>query len=121
MTRWSIEAKYIADWLTHLPEGQYQEVIIALEYLAEQGPKGSRPFVDRIHHSRYHNLKELRPRKAAKNIRILFIFDPVQQAILLVAGDKAGNWEKWYKQNIPLAEGIYQKHLEELASKEKRT
>ncbi|MEW1821695.1 type II toxin-antitoxin system RelE/ParE family toxin [Arthrobacter sp. NPDC080031] len=30
-------------------------------------------------------------------MRILFAFDPERLAILLVAGDKAGNWSKWYK------------------------
>ncbi|WP_369127661.1 type II toxin-antitoxin system RelE/ParE family toxin [Rothia nasimurium] len=41
----------------------------------------------------------------------LFIFDPEQQAILLVAGDKTGQWTKWYKQNIPLAEKRYEEYL----------
>lgn len=30
----------------------------------------------------------------------MFAFDPERQAILLVAGDKAGNWKKWYTKNI---------------------
>jgi hypothetical protein len=36
------------------------------------------------------------------------VFDPHQQAILLTAGDKAGQWEKWYEVNIPLAEQRYE-------------
>ncbi|WP_419721916.1 type II toxin-antitoxin system RelE/ParE family toxin [Rothia nasisuis] len=59
----------------------------------------------------YITSKILRPRGHAKNIRILFIFDPEQQAILLVAGDKTGQWNKWYKQNIPLAEKRYEEYL----------
>jgi hypothetical protein len=38
------------------------------------------------------------------SIRILFIFDPRRQAILLLGGDKAGNWKSWYDTNIPIAE-----------------
>jgi len=51
--------------------------------------------VDRITGSELHNLKELRPGSAGKTeIRILFIFDPQRQAVLLVAGDKSGNWAR---------------------------
>lgn len=114
MTTWTVELKYIADWLTQLPEDQRRDTLAAIKFLAVEGPTGGRPYIDRIHSSKYHNLKELRPRKAAKNIRILFIFDPIQQAILLVAGDKSGNWEKWYKQNIPIAEKRYEEHLKGL-------
>ncbi|WP_433220839.1 type II toxin-antitoxin system RelE/ParE family toxin [Microtetraspora malaysiensis] len=36
-------------------------------------------------------------------IRVIFAFDPTRAALLLLGGDKAGNWERWYKENIPLA------------------
>ena len=32
----------------------------------------------------------------------------------LVAGDRAGNWQKWYRTNIPLADERYRQHLERL-------
>jgi hypothetical protein len=38
---------------------------------------------------------------------MLFVFDPARQAVLLVAGDKAGNWETWYRDNLPIAEQRY--------------
>jgi hypothetical protein len=28
-------------------------------------------------------------------------------ALLLLSGDKAGNWQRWYKENIPIAEQLY--------------
>ena len=28
-------------------------------------------------------------------------------ALLLLGGNKAGNWERWYRDNIPLAEQLY--------------
>lgn len=59
-----------------------------------------------------HNLKELRPGSAGKTeIRILFIFDPQRQAVLLVAGDKSGNWARWYRDAVKLAEDRYARHL----------
>ena len=33
------------------------------------------------------------------------------QRTLLIAGDKAGNWQRWYKKNIPLADGLFDDHL----------
>jgi hypothetical protein len=32
---------------------------------------------------------------------------------LLVAGDKAGKWETWYRKAIPLAEQLYQDYLKQ--------
>jgi Phage derived protein Gp49-like (DUF891) len=40
-------------------------------------------------------------------IRIIFAFDPTRSALLLLGGDKAGNWTRWYRDNIPLAEQLY--------------
>jgi hypothetical protein len=71
--------------------------------------------VDRIKGSKYHHMKELRPASAgATEVRILFAFGPQREAIFLVAGDKSGNWEVWYSEAIPLADGRYAEHLEAL-------
>jgi hypothetical protein len=40
-------------------------------------------------------------------IRIIFVFDPARSALLLLGGDKAGNWERWYRDNVPVAERLY--------------
>jgi hypothetical protein len=75
---------------------------------AEEGPALGRPLVDRIQGSRIHHLKELRPGSAGRSeIRVLFAFDPTRSALLLLGGDKAGNWQRWYRENIPLAEQLY--------------
>lgn len=69
------------------------------------------------HRLRHKNLKELHPGSSGRSeIRILFAFDPRRQAILLVAGDKAGAWKKWYATNIPLAEERLDAHLHALRS-----
>jgi hypothetical protein len=58
-------------------------------------------------------MKELRPGSAGRSeIRILFVFDPWQQIVLLLAGDKAGNWSSWYREAIPRAEQLYAEHIE---------
>lgn len=78
----------------------------AINLLEEYGPTLGRPVADRVQGSHIHNMKELRP--SATNIRILFVFDPSRNAVLLVAGDKSGDWKGWYTTNIPLAEERYE-------------
>ncbi len=41
------------------------------------------------------------------------MFDPWRSAILLVAGDKSGQWERWYRTAIPRAEQLYEDYLAE--------
>jgi hypothetical protein len=40
-------------------------------------------------------------------IRVLFAFDAARSALLPLGGDKAGNWQRWYRENIPVAEQLY--------------
>lgn len=43
----------------------------------------------------------------------LYVFDSKRNAVLLVAGDKAGQWESWYRKAIPLAEERYELYLKQ--------
>jgi hypothetical protein len=112
---WTVEVDLVDDWLATLDEKSYELVVAALEVLAEQGPSLGRPLADSIVGSTYRNMKELRTGSSGRSeVRILFAFDPARKAILLVAGDKAGNWQKWYRTNIPLADERYRQHLDRL-------
>lgn len=102
----------VHDWFLALDDLSADLVRDAIELLAERGPALGRPAADRINGSRLHNLKELRPGSAGRTeIRILYIFDPRRQAVLLVAGDKAGSWSRWYRDAIKLAEDRYDRYL----------
>ena len=59
------------------------------------------------------NLKELRVQYKGEPYRILFAFDPMREALLLVGGNKAGN-KNWYDEMIPVAEEIFERHLKTL-------
>ena len=64
-------------------------------------------------------MKELRPPSSGTTeIRMIFAFDPRREAIFLVAGDKAGNWDRWYDKAIPLADQRYTDHLNTLQQEE---
>jgi hypothetical protein len=81
-----------------------------LQLLEERGPSLGRPVVDTITMSRHSNMKELR----VGTIRALFAFDPRRQAIILLGGDKEGDWDRWYQTNVPLADDFFDLHLSAL-------
>lgn len=105
----------VEDWFLNLTKTDPESadlVTAAIDVLEAEGPTLGRPLADKVKGSRHHNLKELRPGSTGTTeVRILFIFDPRRQAVLLVAGDKAGNWQRWYRDNIPLAERRYDAYL----------
>jgi hypothetical protein len=106
----------VRDWFMRLANTSPESadlVAAAIDQLAADGPKLGRPFVDRVGGSKIHNLKELRPASGGRSeLRILFVFDYARRAVLLVAGDKSGSWNRWYEVNIPVAERRYQRWLD---------
>ncbi|MEU8079017.1 type II toxin-antitoxin system RelE/ParE family toxin [Catellatospora citrea] len=117
MGRWLLVVHpEVRDWLHQIRKTDRETAALigyAIQHVIDgRGPDEGRPLVDRIHGSRLHNLKELRPASSGDSeVRILFVFDPVRRMVLLVAGDKAGSWRRWYDIAIPLAEARYAEHL----------
>jgi hypothetical protein len=58
-------------------------------------------------------MKELRTQYAGSPIRTFFVFDPRRTAILLIGGDKTGD-KRFYDRMIPLADDLYDAHLNQL-------
>jgi hypothetical protein len=112
---WSVDIELIAGWLALLDDDSRAQVVAAIELLEDRGPQLGRPIVDTVSSSRHRNMKELRPGSSGRSeLRVMFAFDPERSAIMLIAGDKAGNWTRWYKKNIPLADDIFDDHLRKL-------
>jgi len=110
---WEVDVTLAQGWLLGHDEDDYALVIAALEILQSAGPMLGRPLVDTLVGSRHKDMKDLRPGSRGRSeVRILFAFDPRRRAILLVAGDKAGNWRRWYTKNIPVADDLFDDHLE---------
>jgi hypothetical protein len=112
---WSVKVtEEYAAWFTALIKDDLNsatQVAQAVAALREEGPALGRPLVDRIAGSQIHHLKELRPGSAGRSeIRVLFAFDPSRSALLLLGGDKTGNWQRWYQENIPVAERLYREY-----------
>lgn len=102
-------------WLQHLSPTERKRLLARVELVAEQGPGLGRPVVETIKSSRHANMKEIR----SGSVRVLFAFDPIRQAVLLIGGDKTNRWESWYLENIPTADELYDEWLIELKNHEK--
>lgn len=120
MDEWEIRVTdEVLGWIGALDPGSKAQVVDAIDRLAEAGPALGRPLVDKLQASAIHNLKELRPGSAGRSeIRILFVFDPWRSAILLLGGDKSGNWSGWYRWAIPRSEELYEQYLKEREQEE---
>ena len=99
-------------WWDTLSVADQQGIDAAVSVLEQRGPGLGRPLVDTVEGSRHANMKELR----VGTIRILFAFDPRRTAILLIGGDKRDRWQEFYAQMIPLADQLFDEHLEEFES-----
>jgi hypothetical protein len=47
-------------------------------------------------------------------LRVLFMFDPRRQVIMLLGGDKSGRWTEWYDSAVPPAYDLYDEYVDEL-------
>jgi hypothetical protein len=110
--------KEFVQWLESQEEDLQDEALAYLELLKERGPLLPRPYVDTLKGSKVANLKELRFDYRRDPIRILFAFDPNQQGVIILGGNKTGD-KRWYRDNIPIAEQLFLAHVNSL-KKEKR-
>jgi len=69
--------------------------------------------------SEREDMKELRIQHSGRPYRVLFAFDPRRCAILLIGGDKTGN-DRWYEEFVPVADGLYDQHLEALKKEQEK-
>lgn len=98
-----------------LAEEVQDELLAHARLLEHFGPMLKRPHVDTLKGSQHSNMKELRFEAADGVWRIAFAFDPMRQAILLVAGDKSGTSEKrFYQTLIKQADTRFNAHLAKL-------
>lgn len=106
-----------------MPEAVQDALISVALNLQDKGPVLGRPYVDTPYvdtpeGSKYPNMKEMRFDADDGVWRVAFAFDPERQAILLVAGDKAGVAQKrFYKKLIAKADQRFADHLAKLKGK----
>jgi len=81
--------------------------------LEVKGPHLPFPYSSGIEGSKHGHMRELRVQSGGRPIRIFYAFDPRRSAILLIGGDKTGN-ARFYETMIPIADRLYDEHIEEL-------
>lgn len=103
-----------------VPAQPTRAIIEAVDYVVQEGPAARRPVWGEINlvpdypaESEVfgHRLHEVRP--LGTDVRILAIFAPDRTLVLLYAGDKAGEWKRWYRTAIPEAARLYREYLGE--------
>ena len=105
-------------WWNGLSESEQIKVDASVRMLEEHGPNLSFPASSGVKSSRHSHMRELRIQSQGKPLRVLYAFNPERNAILLVGGDKTGD-DRWYEKNVPIADALYERHIEELKLTEK--
>ena len=111
---WSIErTDEIISWIKEFDDDTKETILKSLFILREIDPSLGRPHVDSVKGNKHQNMKELRIQSKQRLFRIFFAFDLGRNAILLIAGDKRGD-RHFYQKMIPIADRLYDKHLDKL-------
>ncbi|MBD2236401.1 type II toxin-antitoxin system RelE/ParE family toxin [Aulosira sp. FACHB-113] len=112
----AIEVEYIDEfeqWYLTLGEAEQDSIDVVVELLEERGVNLRSPYSTDIKGSRHGNMRELRIQHKGEPYRILYCFDPRRMAVLLLGGNKKGN-DRWYEENVPKADRLYDELLKEL-------
>lgn len=104
-----------AEEFDEFPIKVQKKVLSILNVLEMRGPSLGRCYVDTLETLQYKKMKEIRFDADRGKWRIAFIFDPQRNAILLAGGDKKGqNQRIFYEQLIAKADSRYKEHLQNL-------
>ena len=111
---WNVEyTDEFGAWWTDLADGQQEDVAASVELLISVGPNLPFPHSSGIAGSRHGHMRELRVQSGGKPLRVFYAFDPRRAAILLIGGDKTGD-DRFYDKYVPIADDLYDIHLDEL-------
>ncbi len=100
-------------WWEALDEAEQVSIDASVQLLEEKGPNLPHPHSSGINGSKYDHMRELRTQHKGSPYRTLYAFDPRRTAILLIGGDKTGD-DRWYVENVPVADRLYDEHLKEI-------
>jgi hypothetical protein len=116
---WDVEfTDQFGQWWDALDEDAQISINAIVLVLEQIGPALTRPFADTVKGSRHKNMRELRVQHQGHPFRLLYAFDPRRTAIILVGGDKSGD-DRWYDVHIPIADKLYDEHLQEIENEPK--
>jgi len=112
---WEVEyTDEFEKWWLSLDEGEQKAIHASIRLLEERGPHLGHPHSSGIQDSSHSHMRELRKQYGGRPYRVFYVFDPRRIAILLIGGDKTGD-DDWYEKFVPVADKLYDKHLDTLA------
>lgn len=112
--KWEVEyTDEFGQWWETLQEMEQASIDASVSLLEDYGPSLPFPYSSGINGSKHGNMRELRIQHEGRPYRVLYVFDPRRCAILLLGGDKTGA-DRWYDQNVPIADRLYDEHLDTL-------
>lgn len=116
---WEVEyTDEFENWWQSLDEDEQESVTTCVLLLEARGPMLAYPFSSGIERLRHSHMRELRIQHGGRPYRVLYAFDPRRVAILLIGDDKTGD-DRWYDKYVPLADKIYDGHIEALQKESK--
>ncbi len=105
-------------WIENLSHREQKTVLQVVKILEQVGMALAEPYSSALKGTK-HPLRELRPRRGASPLRVIYAFDPKREALLLLGGDK-GDDKRFYERAIRRAEQLWEGHLEDLEKEGKR-
>jgi hypothetical protein len=116
---WNVEyTDEFESWWGELLDPVQEDVNAYVNLLIKKGPQLPFPYSSGINGSKHEHMRELRIQSGGKPIRVFYAFDPTRSAILLIGGDKTGD-DRFYETMIPVADTLYDSHLQELKSEQR--
>lgn len=111
---WEVEyTDEFEEWWYCLGADEQESVTASVGLLERIGPHLLYPHSSGVESSRHSRMRELRVQHEGRPYRVFYAFDPRRTAILLIGGDKTGD-QRFYERMIPLADRLYDEHLETL-------
>lgn len=104
-------------WIATLSHREQLSVLQAVKLLEAAGVALGAPWSSALEGTRFP-LRELRPRRGASPLRVVYAFDPRREALLLLGGDKGAD-KRFYLRAIARAEHLWQAHLAALGEDER--
>jgi hypothetical protein len=109
---WDVEyTDPLEEWWDTLPLDEQAAIDAGGEALEDRGPalRGQREDVT----TPEHEGAATSGRKHPHPVRLR----PRRTAILLIGGDKTNRWDRWYDETVPIADRLYDEHLEKFGNR----
>jgi hypothetical protein len=100
-------------WWETLTDAERDSARPVIDLLEIVGPRIRYPYSSDVRGSQHGQMRELRIQHRGRPYRVLYAFDPMRSAVVLVGGDKTGS-KRWYEQMIPVADTLFDRHLRDL-------